>query len=293
MLRSLTGYGYASENYNDSIITVEIKSINHKYLDLSFKMPKILNKWEMDFRNIIRKRLKRGRINIFIDIENPGNLFKKLNFDIEIAKNYYNALKKIGHILRLPQDISLKDFLFMKGIFEFRDEEIDEALKKFISDIIENALDNLIEMKFEEGKHLQKDILERLEIINNYVNRIDLLKEKIVEVYKKRLEKNIEKIFPDNKDLIDEKRIEFEIVLYSDKADINEEIIRLKSHIEKFLKTCKEPPPVGKKLDFILQEMNREINTIGAKNNISEISEIVIETKNQIERIREQIQNIE
>lgn len=292
MLKSLTGYGASSGEYNGAIISIEIKGVNHKYLDISFKMPKIFNQWEIDFRNLVRERIKRGKVNIFINVENQGSLFKKLNFDLEIAKNYYDSLQKIADIFKINNDLSLKDFLLMKGVFDFKDEEVDEELKKFIENLLREAINNFEKMKIEEGAHLEKDIILRLEKIKNYLNEIDEKKDIIVEKYKEKLKKNIEKIL-NNGTEIDEKRLEFEIVLFSDKADITEEIVRLNSHIEKFIKTCKERPPVGKKLDFILQEMNREINTIGSKNNLSDISELVIETKNEIERIREQIQNIE
>ncbi len=292
MLKSLTGYGASSGEYNSTLISIEMKGVNHKYLDISFKMPKIFNQWEIDFRNLIREKIKRGKINIFINVENQGSLFKKLNFDVEIAKNYFDSLQQIAEIFKIENDLSLKDFLFMKGVFDFKEEEVDEELKKFIENLLKEAISKFERMKIEEGSHLERDITIRLERIKNYLNEIDKKKDIIVEKYKEKLQKNIEKIF-NNSAEIDEKRLEFEIVLFSDKADITEEIVRLNSHIEKFLKTCKEPPPVGKKLDFILQEMNREINTIGSKNNLSDISELVIETKNEIERIREQVQNIE
>ena len=292
MLRSLTGYGAASGEFNEANISIEIKGVNHKYLDITFKMPKILNHWEIEFRNIVREKVKRGKINIFINIENQGALFKKLQFDIEIAKNYYNSLMEISKIFNIENDLSLRDFLLMKGIFEFKDEDVDENLKNFLIILLNEAIDDFIKMKHEEGNHLEKDIKNRIGILKHNLEKIDEKKDIIVEKYKEKLKSNVEKIF-NNSGNIDEKRIEFEIVLFSDKADITEEIVRFKSHIEKFLKTCNEEPPVGKKLDFILQEMNREINTIASKNNLSEISEIVIETKNQIERIREQVQNIE
>ncbi len=292
MLKSLTGYGSASGEYKDALISIEIKGVNHKYLDISFKMPKIFNSWEIDFRNLVREKIKRGKINIFINVENQTSLFKKLNIDFEIAKNYYNSLIELSKIFKVENDLTLKDFLFMKGVFEFKDEETDEELKSFILDLLIQAIQDFEKMKIEEGNHLENDIVERVKKLEKYINLIDEKKDVIVERHKDKLQKNIDKIFKNGSE-IDEKRLEFEIVLFSDKADITEEIVRFKSHIEKFLKTCNENPPIGKKLDFILQEMNREINTIGAKNNLVEISELVIEIKNEIERIREQVQNIE
>ena len=293
MLRSLTGFGSAYGTFKETNISVDIKSLNHRYLDISFKMPRVFSSWEFDLRNIIQENIKRGKINVIIDVENPGNLYKNLTFDNEILKKYIEILRFISKSYSLSYDLTLKDVFNMKGVFDFKEEEPDEELKNFLKKLLQEAISNLIEMKIKEGKFLENDILKRITMIENYLKKISELKDKIVENYKKKLKENVEKIFNDNKNLVDEKRIEFEIVLFSDKADITEEIVRLKSHIEKFRKTCKEEPPVGKKLDFILQEMHREINTIGAKNNLQEISEIVIEVKNQIERIREQIQNIE
>ncbi len=293
MLRSLTGFGSAYGTFKETNISVDIKSLNHRYLDISFKMPRVFSSWEFDLRNIIQENIKRGKINVLIDVENPGNLYKNLTFDNEILKKYIEILRFISKSYSLSYDLTLKDVFNMKGVFDFKEEEPDEELKNFLKKLLQEAISNLIEMKIKEGKFLENDILKRIKIIENYLKKISELKDKIVENYKKKLKENVEKIFNENKNLVDEKRIEFEIVLFSDKADITEEIVRLKSHIEKFRKTCKEEPPVGKKLDFILQEMHREINTIGAKNNLQEISEIVIEVKNQIERIREQIQNIE
>jgi len=293
MLSSMTGIGVVYDIFKDSALTLEIKSVNHRYLDISFRMPKFLSILEKDFRNLIKSRINRGKVNISIKFENAGKLFSNVNIDIELAKHYHNALKKLSKTLNVPGEVELKDFLDMKGVLELTETEPNENLKKFLTNSMENALDKLIAMKNEEGKHLEVDVLKRVDLLKINIAEIEDLKDSVVETYKSKLKNKIAEIFGGNRELLDEQRLEFEVTLFSDKSDITEEIVRFSSHIEKFLRTIKEKPPVGKKLDFILQEMNREINTIGSKNNLNNISNIVIDTKTGIEKIREQIQNVE
>ncbi len=293
MLRSMTGIGIVTDVYNEATLDLEIKSVNHRYLDISFRMPNFLSMWEKDFRDVIRNKIFRGKVNVSINFNNISKLFSKVEVDVELGKYYFDALSKLGDALGITNNIELKDFLKMKGVVELKNMDPDEEFKKFIITNIEKALENFITMKNEEGAYLEKDIIKRIEILRNNINEIDKFKSDMIEAYKEKIENNIDKIFSDKKELADEKRLEFEITLYSDKVDVTEEIVRFNSHIEKFLKTIKEEPPVGKKLDFILQEMNREINTIGSKNTLKDISNIVIDSKTTIEKIREQVQNIE
>ncbi len=293
MIRSMTGIGIVSESFDDSSIIIEIKSVNHRYLDISFRMPNLLNIWEKDFRDLVKKEIKRGKVNVSIYFENFGRLFSNVGVDIELAEHYYNALKKLSSELRLPNEVTVIDFLSMKGVFELKEAEPDDNLKNFLLENLNKAVASLNSMKQAEGKHLAEDIEERLNILNDLIDNIDKSKHLIMEKHREKLEENINKIFADKRDLLNEKRVEFEITQFSDRVDITEEIVRFKSHLSKFYNTLKEAPPVGKKLDFILQELNREANTVSSKNNLSELSENIIEIKTQIEKIREQVQNIE
>ena len=289
----MTGIGIAGDFYKDINVNIEVKSVNHRYCDISFRIPRFLSILEKDFREIIRNKIKRGKIFVLIEFENSGNLFSDILIDLELANKYFDNLKTICENLRIPFEIKAVDFLKMKGVFDLKERSLDNDFKEFILNLVNNAINNLLEMKIEEGKYLENDIFKRLNRLNELILKIDSLKEKILAKYKEKLKNNLDRVFSDNRELINEKRIEFEIIQYSDKTDITEEIVRFNSHIEKFLNTIKLEPPIGKKLDFILQEMNREVNTIASKNVLSEISDMVIELKTEIEKIREQIQNIE
>ncbi len=289
----MTGFGTATDAFDDTTVTIEIKSINHRYLDINFRIPKFLSLLEKNFRDIIREEISRGKINLSVNFEKIGKLYSDITVDVDLAEHYFKGLELISKKLRIPNEINTVDFINMKGVFDLKERDIDLDFQIFIENLLKKAIDNLKLMKEDEGKFLENDILKRIDKLENYILQIDKLKEQIIDKYREKLEKNIEKIFGEQRELINEKRIEFEIVQFSDRSDITEEIVRFKSHINKFLKTVSLSPPVGKKLDFILQEMNREVNTIGSKNILPEISNIVIEAKTEIEKIREQIQNIE
>jgi uncharacterized protein (TIGR00255 family) len=293
MLRSMTGIGIVSNTFENSTINIEIKSVNHKYFDIYLRIPNLLSVWEKDIRDMLKSKIKRGKISLSIYFENFGTLFSNVNVDIELATHYYNALKTLSKELRIPSEINLTDFLQMKGVFNLTEKEPDENLKNFILNNLDEAINKLNSMKYLEGKHLEEDIRDRLVILENIIKQIEELREKCIDKFKDKLEEKIGKIFGNEKELVNEKRLEFEITHFTDRVDITEEIVRFKSHLNKFYSTIKEAPPVGKKLDFILQELNREINTISSKNILPEISNLVIEGKTQIEKIREQVQNIE
>jgi uncharacterized protein (TIGR00255 family) len=289
----MTGIGIATDSFNDSAVTMEIKSVNHRYLDINFRMPGFISLLEKDFRDSIREKINRGKIYLSVNFEKSSNLYSDILVDVELAGHYFNGLKAISEKLRIPNEVKTTDFVKMKGIFDLKERELDEEFKAFSLKLLAKAVDSLNSMKEEEGRYLENDILNRIEKLKGYIKDIDKFKEQIVQKYKEKLEKNIERIFGKQSDLINEKRVEFEIVQFADKTDVTEEIVRFNSHIRKFLSTIELKPPIGKKLDFILQEMNREINTIGSKNVLPEISNIIIESKTEVEKIREQIQNIE
>ncbi len=289
----MTGFGSATDVFDSSEVTIDIKSVNHRFLDLNFRMPKFMSILEKDFREIIRNKIFRGKIYTNVDFEKSGKIYSNIIVDVELAEHYYSGLKNIAENLRIPNEINATDFINMKGVFDLKEREMDEEFRNFILTLLNNAVENLILMKDEEGKYLEDDIFNRIEKLKLYIEKILNFKDEIVVKYREKLEKNINRIFGEQKDLINEKRLEFEVVNFSDKTDVTEEIVRFNSHIKKFLATMSSKPPIGKKLDFILQEMNREINTIGSKNVLPEVSDIVIEVKTEVEKIREQIQNIE
>lgn len=293
MLKSMTGIGVVSDNFKETTLNIEIKSVNHRYLDIYFRMPNLFNIWEQDFRNLIKRKIKRGKVSVSIYFENTGQLFSNVKVDVTLAEHYYNAMKELSSALRLPNEVKVIDFLSMKGVFDLKESEPDEDLKNFLIEKINEAIRLINEMRAVEGTHLEKDIADRLKLLETLIKKVEDSKHLIVEKYKSRINENIDKIFGDKRGMLNENRVEFEITQFSDKVDITEEIVRFNSHLDKFFKTIDEEPPVGKKLDFILQELNREANTIASKNNLTELSETVIEIKTQIEKIREQVQNIE
>ncbi len=293
MVRSMTGASFVTASYNEATLSVDIRSVNSRYLDINVRYPRFLSIWDNDFKDIIRKNLSRGKVDLSLNFDNSSKIISSIDVDVDLAKIYYNAIKNLSSELNLSFDISVRDIYKMRGVLDLKEREPDENLKSFILSTINTAVVKLIDMREDEGLHLHDDMLNRLSILKSNLDKIESFKYEGLSKYRENLEKNIKRIFGESKELLDQKRVEFEIVTLADKVDITEELVRFRSHIDKFSNTLKDSSPIGKKLDFILQEMNREINTIGSKNNVLSISDIVIDSKTQIEKIREQIQNIE
>ena len=292
MIRSMTGYGKGSLSIDGREYQVEIKSVNHRYLDINIKMPKTLGYLEEQIKKEISEKIKRGKIDVFITFENNSQEGKNIKINKELAKIYINQLKELAEEENISSNIEVIDIAKFPDVLTIKIEQEDEKIKNEILQVTKDATDKIIEMKNIEGQKIAQDLLERIEKIGNKIEEISKKSTGLIEEYVVKLEKRIKEILKTEE--IDKSRIAQEVVIYADKCSIEEEITRLKSHIYQFKNLIADDnETIGKKLDFIIQEMNRETNTIGSKANNLEITNGVIDIKTELEDIREQTQNIE
>ena len=293
MVKSMTSFGRAqSEEGKDSCFSVEMKSVNHRYLDINIRMPRIMLALEEKIRNIISKKLNRGKVDVFINYKNYGNNTGKPNLNMKLASEYYECLRQISTELNVIDDISATKIARLPDVItlEEPEENLDSILKE-ISPLIESALELMDEMRKKEGEKLKEDILSKVEMIELYVQEIEKVSDNIPKNYKKKLEERLSELLSGVD--IDESRIALEVAILSDKAAVDEELTRLRSHLCQIKSTLDLEEPIGRKMDFIIQEINREANTIASKSTDINMTNKVIEVKNTIEKIREQVQNIE
>ena len=293
MIKSMTSFGRAqSEEGKDLCFSIEMKSVNHRYLDINIRMPRIMLALEEKIRNIISKKLNRGKVDVFINYKNYGNNAGKPNLNIKLAKQYYECLKQIQNELDVIDDISTTKIARLSDVItlEETEENLDNLLNE-ISPLIESALDLMDGMRRKEGEKLKEDILSKVQMIELYVEEIEKVAYNIPKNYKKKLEERLSELLSAVD--IDESRIALEVAILSDKAAVDEEITRIRSHLSQIKNTLDLEEPIGRKLDFIIQEINREANTIASKSTDISMTNKVIEVKNTIEKIREQVQNIE
>lgn len=293
MIRSMTGYGKQSLSIDGREYQIEIKSVNHRYLDINIKMPKTLSYLEDTIKKEISEKIKRGKIDVFITFENNSQEGKNIKINKELAKLYINQLKELAQEEKISSNIEVIEIAKFPDILTIKVDEEDEKIKQEIMQTTQEATNKIIEMKNIEGEKISQDLLQRISNIENKIIEISEKSTGLIQEYVVKLEKRIQEILKTEK--IDKSRLAQEVVIYADKCSIEEEITRLKSHIYQFknLISNNENETIGKKLDFIIQEMNRETNTIGSKANNLEITNGVIDIKTELEDIREQIQNIE
>ena len=293
MAISMTGFGrgeYKDDNY---YFLVECKTINHKYCDINIRLPRKISFLEDKARNFVKNHIKRGRVDIYIKLDLLGSEDVNLKFDESLANQYVNILKEIRDKYDLVDDISVMNIAKFPEIIKTEEKEEDEVLLwSMLSKALEQTLVNLTEMRSEEGKILANDVLERCDLLRNIIEEIEKNSYTVVLDYKEKLNNRISEIL-ENPSLIDENRLAQEVAIYADKSSITEEIVRFKSHIEQLKSTIVKNESIGRKIDFLIQEMNRETNTIGSKSSDLNITNLVVEIKSELEKIREQIQNIE
>lgn len=293
MAISMTGFGrgeYKNDNY---YFLVECKTINHKYCDINIRLPRKISFLEDKARNFIKNYIKRGRVDIYIKLDLLGSEDVNLKFDETLANQYVNILREIRDKFDLVDDISVMNVAKFPDIIKTEEKEEDEDLLwSMLSKALEETLTKLKEMRSEEGQKLAQDVLERCDILQNTIEEIEKNSYNVVIDYKEKLNNRISEIL-DNPSLIDENRLAQEVAIYADKSSITEEIVRFKSHIGQLRSTIVKDESIGRKIDFLIQEMNRETNTIGSKSSDLNITNLVVEIKSELEKIREQIQNIE
>lgn len=293
MISSMTGYGRGESSDETRVITLEIKTVNHRYNDIVIRMPKKFNQFEDKIKKAVKKRIKRGRVELYINLEENDDKNIIINPNINVARQYYESIVKINEELGLTDSVKLGNILRCPDVFDITtaDEEEDTTWN-LLEDVLKKALDGLTEMRAKEGAALVEDINLRSGIISEIVEKIDEKSPLIAEEYKSKLKDRIKDLIEDTVE-VDEARIALEVAIIADKGNITEELVRLKSHLVQLDNILKEKGSVGRKLDFLIQEMNRETNTIGSKSYNTEISNYVIDVKSEIEKIREQVQNIE
>lgn len=291
MIKSMTGYGRGISESNGKEYVVEIKSVNHRYNDISIKMPRYLSFLEDKVRHYVSKSILRGKTEIYITVNSVSASSKNVVVDKELVGIYISEMRQIIERYNLQDDISLATIMRLPDIVTTASVENEEQYWNELKISIDLALKQILDSKLAEGEKLKIDIENRLQKVSEYV---DIVKEKsssLLEEYKTKLTNRINELGASS--IIDENRIGMEVVLFADKSSICEEVTRLKSHIDALKKMLEVSEPIGKKIDFLVQEMNRETNTIGSKANSIGITNYVVEMKNEIENIREQVQNIE
>lgn len=291
MLRSMTGYGHCEYTENDITFTVEIKTVNHRYSDIFLRIPKQISSLEEQVRSLINDRIHRGKIDVYINYENKSSQDHEVILDESLAKAYYNALKKIADDLGLRDDISASTIARFPDIIKVEKKDDSDYIAEILKKAVSAAIDEVIEMRTREGERLKENLFAILDNIENFVRKIEEKAPIVVKEYKEKLEQRLSELIDIQQ--VDPARIATEVALFADKCSIDEELIRLSSHIFQMKEMLNAGSPVGKKADFLIQEMNREVNTIGSKANDLEITRNVVELKSEIEKLREQIQNIE
>lgn len=291
MIRSMTGFGRSKYEIEGREYTVDIRSVNHKYSDISIKMPRTIAYLEDKVRKEVLASVSRGKIDVYISFSDFSEKGKEIKLNKELAKAYISELKDLAQETDVRCDINVIDISKFPDVLNIKDEENEEQIWNELKVCLDGALESFINMREIEGSKMKEDIKSRLEKIGEKITEISSFSAGLVEEYIVKLDARVKELM--NTDIIDESRIAQEIVMYSDKCSIEEELTRLNSHMAQFMNLLEKESPIGKKFDFIVQEMNRETNTIGSKANSLDITNRVIEIKTELENVREQIQNIE
>lgn len=292
MIKSMTGFGRSEIVKGNRKISVEIKSVNHRYLEAGIKMPKKLNVFESRMRDLLKKYATRGKIDIFINYEDDSESQVNLKFNQNIADEYMAIFNNMSEKYNLKNDMTVGGLARFPEVITMDEvQEDEEELWHFIEEAMKAALEQFVNTRILEGENLKKDLLEKLDHMEELVAFVEKRSPEIMKEYRSKLESKVKELLGDT--TIDESRIATEVIIYADKICVDEETVRLRSHIEHARKCLNEDGGIGRKMDFIAQEMNREANTTLSKANDIEISNAAIDLKTEIEKVREQIQNIE
>lgn len=294
MIKSMTGYGTASvQTDTGRSYTVEVKSVNHRYCDVNVKLPGKLSFMDQELKTLVKNRFNRGRFDIYVGLDEFSSATKQITFDKELASQYLAQLRELGQYLELDSRIDLFSLTRMPDVLRVEPVELDqEEARQQLTAILTGALEHLEQMRVHEGEVLDQDIRGNLDRVRSIVNTISALAKSSPAQYKAALEERLKRLTDGVKE-IDPDRIAQEVVVFCDRIDISEELTRLYGHLDHFLHVMAADEAVGRKLDFLIQEMNREINTIGSKSSNAEIAQQVVNIKAILEKIREQVQNIE
>ncbi len=292
MIKSMTGFGRCEVAEGDRKITVEMKSVNHRYLDVNIKMPKKLNFFEASIRNELKNYIQRGKVDIFITYEDLSESNVCVKYNKDLAKEYVRYLSQMAEDFSLDNDIRVSTLSRYPEVLTMEEQTIDEEeLWLFLVKAVRGAAQSFVETRIKEGENIKEDLIAKLDAMLLHVDFIEARSPQIIAEYKQKLRDKVRELLEDTQ--IEESRLLTEVTLFADKVCVDEELVRLHSHIETTRENLLQGGSVGRKLDFLAQEMNREANTILSKANDLEISNRAIELKTEIEKVREQIQNIE
>lgn len=292
MIRSMTGYGRSEQLTDEFRLGIELKSVNHRYFDLSIKMPKKFNVFEAKIRNLVREYVQRGKIDMYVNFEAHSDILSTLRYNSHIAKEYMLNCEKMHLEFGIVNDIKVSQLSRFPDVLVMEESSTnEERIWQYLEAGIREACVNFVRSKEVEGEHLLADIMMKLDFIHENLSEIELHAPELVVEYRNKLKQKVEELLGNTS--FDEQRIIMEVAIYADKVTIDEEIVRLHSHILATKKELEAGGSVGRKLDFIAQELNREANTILSKSGDTSISDCAITIKTEIEKIREQIQNIE
>ncbi len=292
MIKSMTGFGRCEILENNHKFTVELKSVNHRYLDINIKMPKKLGFFESAIRSLLKEYMQRGKVDVFISYEDDTEENFALKYNKEIAAAYLTYLNQMADAFGLENDIRVSTLSRYPEVFTMEEQSVDEKeLWTILEKALRGACVQFVDSRIAEGERLAADLIDKLNTMLGYVDFIEERSPIIIAEYRKRLEEKVLELFADRQ--IDENRIVTEVTIFADKICVDEEMVRLRSHVESTKSTLAEGGSIGRKLDFIAQEMNREANTILSKTTDLEVSDVGINLKTDIEKVREQIQNIE
>lgn len=292
MIKSMTGFGRCEVLKDSRKFTVELKSVNHRYLDVNIRMPKKLNFFETSIRTLLKSYADRGKVDIFITYEDLSQSQVSVKYNAALAAEYLKYLNQMAEEFLLDNDVRVSTLSRYPEVFTMEEcSEDEDELWNGLKEALEGAFSQFVEMRTKEGERLKEDILLKLDLLSEQIRFIEERSPQIIAEYRTKLEEKMRELLEDTQ--IDDNRIAAEVILFADKICTDEEVVRLKSHIQHMKETLEESNGIGRKLDFIAQEMNREANTILSKANDLDISNRAISLKTEIEKIREQIQNIE
>lgn len=292
MLSSMTGYGRSEVAKNGITVTVELRSVNNRFLEVTARLPRSLSLRENEIKDLVRRKAGRGKINLLLSVEreNGGEIPLKIN--VAAARGYYKLLNDLRKTVKLKEKVKLEHLLHFTEVIEQEEvEREDEEEWGVVQKALDAALDGLAEMRRQEGRELEKDFRHRIGILEDHLNKVEELSKQQVPTERARLRERVKELL--ESDTVDEGRLETELAILADRLDVTEECVRFRSHDKFFLEALKAPESAGRKLNFLIQEMNREANTIGSKSSDTAIAHLVVHMKEELEKIREQLQNIE
>jgi len=294
MIRSMTGFGQAELHVDGVRIQVDMKSVNHRYGETVFRMPREWLVYEDKLRKLVGERIKRGRIDVFITAERSGTTSSGAEIDWALAAAYKQAADELGKRLEISGQLTIAELLAIPGLVKVHDRlQTEQAIEQALVAAVVDAANHLVMMREMEGGHLLVDLRARLEVLQTLAAETSSIAPDAVNQYRNKLRQRLDDIISDSEVIIDDQRLITEVALMAERSNIDEEITRLYSHLTQFNVMLTACEPIGRKLDFLIQEMNREVNTIGSKAGQSELIKLVVDMKAELEKIREQVQNIE